>query len=211
MSDKKKNGRAEATRAALLKAGRQLFGTRGYADTSLDDVAQSAGLTKGAVYHHFSNKGDLFRAVYELVKQELGGKVFPARTVSAEEIWQELLERCRAFVDAHTDSAVQRIVLLDARAVLSWEQWHEIENKYGVVMLRGVLRRAMHRGVIDEQPLHPLAMVLSGAVTAACMLVANAEDPPAARAEAMAVIERLLAGLQRRPVPRPSGDPDESG
>jgi hypothetical protein len=118
------------------------------------------------------------------------------------------VSRCRAFIDAHTDPCVHRIVLLDARAVLSWEQWHEVESNHGIVLLRGYLRRAVHRGVIEAQPLHPLAMILSGALMSACMLVANAEDPAKANGEAMAIVERLLLGLRKQqPPPAPAPAP----
>jgi AcrR family transcriptional regulator len=195
-SKSKKVEQGDATRQALLRAARQLFGANGYAATSLDDIVEKARVTKGALYHHFSSKEELFRRVFEAVKKEVSGQVFPARAVTAADTWEDLLERCRAFVDAHVDARVQRIVLLDARAVLSWQQWQDVERDYGTVMLRAGLRRAMHRGVIDPQPLHALAMILGGALTAACMLVANADDPAQARREATSIVERLLEGLR---------------
>jgi AcrR family transcriptional regulator len=202
----KKIEQGDATREALLASARRLFGSQGYADTSLDQVAQSAGVTKGALYHHFSGKEELFRLVYETVKKELARDAYPVNVVEDDAaLWRDLISRCRAFIEAHTEPQIQRIVLMDARAVLSWDEWHKVETEYGVVALRGYLRRAMHRGVIAQQPLHSLAMILAGAMTQACMLVANAADRDSAIDEAMAIIERLLDGLRPRPTGGASG------
>jgi AcrR family transcriptional regulator len=199
----KKVEHGEATRHALVAAAREMFGDRGYADTSLDEIVRRAGCTKGALYHHFSGKRDLFRAVFEAVKKELSQQAFPVQ-VARDDIWGDLLSRCRSFIEAHVEPRVQRIVLLDARSVLSWEEWHRVESEYGVVMLRGGLRRAVHRRVIAPQPLQALAAILVGALGEACVLVANAADRERALDEAVAIIERLLGGL-RPPGPEPAG------
>ena len=197
----RKVAQGEATRAALITAARDLFGSRGYADTSLDEIVRASGVTKGALYHHFTGKEQLFRVVFESVKQELSRVVAEAQMPPSP--WESLLAGCRTFIEVHTDPAVQRIVLLDARAVLSWEAWREVDRQWGTVILRAGLRRGMTRGVFEPQPLHSLAAILSGALTEACMLVANADDPAAARTEAIAVIERLLQGLRVQ-----TGSPD---
>ena len=193
----KKVAHGEATRHALLATARELFGAKGYAETSLDEIVHASGVTKGALYHHFSGKESLFLAVFESVKQELSRIVAEAQM--PPEPWESLLAGCRTFIEVHTDPAVQRIVLLDARSVLSWEAWHEVDSKWGTVILRAALRRVTNHGIIRPEPLNSLAAILSGALTEACMLVANAEDPDAARAEAIGVIERLLRGLQVAP------------
>jgi len=113
----KKLEQGDATRLALLRAGRELFGAKGYAETSLDEIVEAAEVTKGALYHHFANKEELFLNVFEAVKKELGGVVFPPRSLRPDEVWDDLVSRCGAFIDAHTDPSVLRIVLLDARAV----------------------------------------------------------------------------------------------
>ena len=187
----------EATRHALLGGARALFGSQGYAETSLDEIVLAAGVTKGALYHHFSGKEELFRAVFQSVKEELSRVVVEAQM--DPDPWTSLLAGCRTFIEAHTDPGVQRIVLLDARAVLSWEAWHEVDSQYGTVILRSVLRRAVNHGLIEPHPLNSLATILSGGLTEACMLVANAADPAAARVEAIEIIERLLQGLRVGP------------
>ena len=193
----RKVAQGEVTRRALLDAARDLFGARGYAETSLDQIVAAAGVTKGALYHHFGGKEQLFRAVFRSVKQELSRVVAAAQW--QPDPWTALVAGCRTFIEAHTDPGVQRIVLVDGRAVLSWEAWHEVDSEYGTVILRSALRRAINHGLIEPQPLNLLATILSGSLTEACMLVANADDSAAARREAVAIVERLLQGLQVSP------------
>lgn len=193
----RKVAQGEATRQALLDAARELFGAQGYAETSLEQIVAAASVTKGALYHHFGGKEQLFREVFRSVKQELSRVVAAAQW--NPDPWTALLAGCRTFIEAHTDPRLQRIVLLDGRAVLSWEAWHEVDSEYGTVILRSALRRAINHGLIELQPLNSLATILSGSLTEACMLVPNAEDPAAARREAIAIVDRLLQGLRVSP------------
>ncbi len=194
----RKVAQGEATRASLVATARDLFGSNGYAETSLEEIVQASGVTKGALYHHFSGKEELFRVVFQSVKQELSRAVAEATCQMPPSPWESLLAGCRTFIEVHTDPAVQRIVLLDARAVLSWEAWREVDGQWGTVILRAALRRGITRGILEPQPLNSLAAILSGALSEACMLVANADDPATARAEAIAIVERLLQGLRVR-------------
>jgi AcrR family transcriptional regulator len=179
-----------------VAAGRQLFGTRGFADTSLDDVVAHARVTKGALYHHFTGKEDLFSAVYETVQREVSDLV--VAEFLRPDPWEALLLGCDLWIDAHLDPSVQRIVMRDARAVLGWERVRDVEARFGAVPLRGVLRRAIQRGLIDPQPLRPLALIVMGGLTEACFYVADAGDPSVAREEVRALLLRLLTGLQSR-------------
>jgi len=198
----------DATRQALLAAARELFGTQGYADTSLDEIVQAAGVTKGALYHHFSGKEALFHCVFEAVKKELSYQAFPVIIGPSDaQVWQDLLTCCRRYIQVHTDPHVQRIVLRDARSVLSWDDWHTIERDYGVVLLRGFLRRAIHRRILQPLPLQALAMLLTGALNEACMLVANATDQTKALNEAILITEQFVEGLRLRPTPDPEAAP----
>jgi AcrR family transcriptional regulator len=187
----------DATRDALVASARDRFGRLGYAATSLEEIVRSAGVTQGALYHHFRGKQDLFRCVFEAVKRELSREAFPI-DLASDDAWGDLVWGCRSFIEKHADPSVQRIVLIDARSVLSWDDWHKVESEYGVVLLRGTLRRLVHRGIIEPQPLNSLAMILGGALSQACMLVTNTEDHAGAIDEAMAIIERLLEGLRPR-------------
>jgi AcrR family transcriptional regulator len=185
----------DATRQALVQTARQLFGSRGYAETSLDAIVAAAGVTKGALYHHFTGKQELFQVVFEEVKRDLSGQL--TSVLPDPDSWTGIIKGCRLYIETHTDPAVQRIVLLDARAVLSHDAWRRVDSQWGAVMFRGAFRGAMNRGVIVRLPLNTLAMTVTGALSEACLLVANAADPDAARTEAFMVVEQLLQGLRR--------------
>lgn len=183
----------EETRTELVAAATGLFGERGYKATSLDAIAAEAGVTKGALYHHFSGKDDLFKAVYETVKRDLSVEL--TRVLPHPDPWTGLKEACRTYIESHTDPSVVRIVLLDARAVLNHDVWREVDRQWGAVMFRGAFRRAMNRGVMVQAPLNEVAMLLTGALAEACLLVANSDDPGRTKRETLVVVEHFLRGL----------------
>lgn len=211
-----KGARGTSTRADLVTAARVEFGMRGYAETSVDGIVARAGVTKGAFYHHFSGKKELFARVFEEVKRELSRAAFVTHVdhhpfvareaqprvlrASAEqsdtELWLQLVERCRRFIELHTRPEVQRIVLIDARWVLTWEELQRVEGEWGVVLLRADLRRAIRRGIVGRVPLHALAVTLTGALNEACMFVINAPERDPALTEVMSIIGRFLQGLR---------------
>jgi AcrR family transcriptional regulator len=192
----KREAQGDATRLALINASRELFGERGYAATSIDEVAAHAGVTKGALYHHFAGKADLFQEVYEQVMREVSDQV--VSRFNEPDHWTALTSGCQLMIDAQLDPAVRRIALHDARSVLSWDVVHLIESRYGAVGIRGALRKAMHGGVIEVQPLRPLALLLAGAISEACFYVADSEDPAQAREEVGRLMVRILEGLKTR-------------
>jgi AcrR family transcriptional regulator len=186
--------RTAATRRALLDAGRELFAERGFANTPREDVVERAGVTRGALHHHFGRKEALFKAVFEDLEEEIGTRVMAAAVTGADPMAQLRLG-CQAFLDAALDPAVQRIVLLDAPAVLGWEGWREVEARHGLGLVTESLRAVMAAGQIDEQPVEPLAHVLLAALNEAALLVASADDHDATRRTVGATIDRLLARL----------------
>ncbi|MGQ0802957.1 MAG: TetR/AcrR family transcriptional regulator [Actinomycetota bacterium] len=190
----RKAAQGQATREALLQAARKLFGEQGYAGTSTEDVVAQAGVTKGALYHHFEGKPDLFRAVFEQLKHEISDQV--AEVFMERDPWRALSGGCQSVVDAQLDPAVRRIVLHDARSVLGWETVRDVDNRYGAVALRGALRKAMRAGVLREEPLRPLALLLTGALSEACFYVADADDPAAARREVGDLVTAMLEAFR---------------
>lgn len=185
------------TRAALLAAARKLFTDRGFADTPTEEIVQRAGVTRGALYHHFRDKEDLFRAVHEEVERDLVQKIGVV-VLSQQDPWKRLEAGSQAFLDACLEPAVHRIALLEAPTVLGWEAWREIESRYGLGLIQQGLEAAMDAGVIETQAVPPLAHMLLGALTEAGLLLARSPDPGAARAEIGATVERLLNGLRYR-------------
>jgi AcrR family transcriptional regulator len=186
--------RGAATRAALLRVGRELFAERGYAGVGTEEIVARAGVTRGALYHHFADKRDLFRAVHEELEQALVAGI-GERIAGIEDPWDLMLSGVRAFLDACTDPAVMQISLIDAPAVLGWVQWREIDERYGLGLISFGLQNAIDGGVLAPRPVRPLAHLLMGAMAEAAMVIANADDPRAARAEVEPPLIALLEGL----------------
>jgi AcrR family transcriptional regulator len=194
----RKAEQSEATRAALIGAARGLFAERGYAGVGTEEIVRAAGVTRGALYHHFAGKEDLFRAVYEDIEAELVQEI-AAGAMTATDPVQALRGGAKAWLDACEDPAVQRIALLDAPSVLGWEQWREIGLKYGFGLVEGTLQAAMDAGLIERQPVRPLAHLVLGAIDEAAMVVARADDDGHTRAEVGEAVERFIDHLAPRP------------
>ena len=182
------------TRESLVTAAREPFGLKGYAATSTEEIVERAGVTKGALYHHFADKESLFRAVFEQVQREVSDAA--VAEFNQPDAGAALLAGCRLWVEAHADPAVRQIALIDARGVLGWQTAREIETRFSTVALRGALRKAMHAGVVQRLPLRPLALMLIGALSEACLYVAAAEDTAGARVEVGDLVLALLSGIR---------------
>jgi AcrR family transcriptional regulator len=186
--------RSAATRRALLDSGRALFAAGGFAGTAREDIVGQAGVTRGALYHHFVGKEQLFRAVYEEMERDIAERILTAAAAGSDPA-EQLSLGCRAFLDLATDPAVQRIALIDAPSVLGWRTWREVEAVYGLGLVRDGLQAAMDAGQIAHQPVTPLSHVVLAALNEAALYIAGATDPAAARAEMGAVLDGLLARL----------------
>jgi AcrR family transcriptional regulator len=188
--------RSEATRDALIEAARVLFAERGYAAVGTEEIVRAAGVTRGALYHHFDGKRDLFEAVYERIEIELAQRIASgALNAGATAPLEAMRVGAEMFLRAATEPEAQRIVLLDGPSVLGWDRWREIAAEHGLGLIEATLQAAIEAGAIAEQPVRPLAHVLMGALDEAAMLVARAEDPERMRAEVGRTLDALLAGL----------------
>jgi AcrR family transcriptional regulator len=188
-----------ATRQALISAARRRFGSVGFAATSLDDVVADAGVTKGALYHHFRNKGDLFVAVYEELEGELTGVGTEAAVGAKDAV--ELLQRAfGAFLDLALTPEIQRISLIDAPSVLGAAQKHEIDTRYSLAGVRLAVQVGIEAGDIVPHDAETLAQLLIAACGHAAVMIATAEDHVTARHQIGAALDTLIAGLrpQRR-------------
>jgi AcrR family transcriptional regulator len=189
--------RSEATRGALIAAARPLFAERGFAGVGTEEIVRAAGVTRGALYHQFTDKTELFAAVFERVEAELSERIGAAAiAIGAADPLSALRAGTAAWLDASTEPETQRIVLLDGPAVLGWERWRAIAMRYGFGLVETVLQGAIDAGQLRPQPVPPLAHVLIGAVDEAALYVATAADTKRARDEVDAVLGRLLASLR---------------
>jgi AcrR family transcriptional regulator len=184
--------RRARTRAALLAAGRILFTEQGFAGAGREEIVERAGLTRGALYHHFASKEDLFAAVYEEVERDLCDAVVAAAVaVATDDPVEGLLLGALAFLDAAATPEVRRIVLLDGPAVLTPEVQHEIAQRYGLGLVREALRAADVAGRLVVGPVDLLAPVLLAALHEAAESVADGADPQGMRH----IVEGLLNAI----------------
>lgn len=188
--------RSEATRDALIEAARVLFAGRGYAGVGTEEIVRAAGVTRGALYHHFDGKRGLFEAVYERVEAELAERIAAgAIGTGAASPLEAMRAGAETFLRACTEPEAQQIALLDGPSVLGWDRWREIAAQHGLGLIEATLQAAIEAGAIRDQPLRPLAHVLMGALDEAAMLIARAEDPEQMRAEVGLTLDTLLAAL----------------
>jgi AcrR family transcriptional regulator len=187
--------RGQATREALVAAARELFVTQGYFATGTEEIVARAGVgTRGALYHHFADKRALFEAVFEAVEIDLLARAVP--TGRATDTWGVLVTGLQGFLTAALEPEVQRIILVDGPAVLGWNEWRELEAKYGVGVIEAALDVAMEEGTIVRQPARELAHLILAVLDEAALLIAHSGEPEVARANASAALGQLLEGLR---------------
>jgi AcrR family transcriptional regulator len=187
--------RSEATRRRLVTAARTLFGDRGYADVGTEEIVRAAGVTRGAMYHQFRDKADLFAAVAEEVEAEIAARIASGAAGFAADPVGALRSGAQLFRDTCAVPEVERIILLDAPAVLGAAAWRDLAGRYGLGLIQFALQAAIDAGAIVPQPVVPLSHVLVGALNECALYVAQAEDPPAAREQCTAILDRILHSL----------------
>jgi AcrR family transcriptional regulator len=188
--------RSAATRDALISAARKLWGLRGYAEVGTPEIAATAEVTRGAMYHQFADKAALFAEVVEAVEQDLmarmgalvagSGATTPANAIRAA---------VDAWLEVSGDPEVRQLILLDAPSVLGWAGFRDVAQRYSLGMTEQLLTEAIRAGQLAEQPVRALAHVLIGALDEAAMAIATADDPKRARRETEEVLHRLIDAM----------------
>jgi len=188
--------RTAQTRAALITAARRLFGAEGFAEVGAERVVREAGMTRGALYHQFADKADLFAAVLDEVEAEIAQRVVSAVAgFDPADTTGMLVAGAGAWLDASAEPDLQRIVLLDGPSVLGWDRWREICLRHTVGLIAALLQDGIDRGSLAPQPVQALTHVLVGAVDEAALYIAQAADGAAARADMDLVLRRLTLAL----------------
>lgn len=188
--------RSAATRVALVEAARRLFAAQGFAGVGTEAIVREASVSRGALYHQFADKTELFAAVLEDVERdvsqhlaEVAGAAAEAGFVevmlAAQEAWLELCER----------PDIQRIVLVDGPSVLGWIRWREICQPHVLGLIRALLDQGIAAGQVEQQPVVPLSHALIAVADEAALYVASAADPATARREMVDVTRRFLSAL----------------
>ncbi|MEU9685529.1 TetR/AcrR family transcriptional regulator [Amycolatopsis japonica] len=190
--------RSQSTQTALITAARTLFAEQGYAAVPADEIVRAAGVTRGALYHHFGDKQGLFRAVIEQIETEITEDL---KTVlgAAGDPWTGALGVLSRFLDLCLRPEVVRIALTDAVSVLGWQEWRELENRYGLGLITEILESAAADGLLIDAPIPELAQLVLSACAEAALMIAHAEDPAAAKEKALAALVALLSGLVKQP------------
>jgi AcrR family transcriptional regulator len=192
--------RSAATRDALVRAARGLWGRRGYADVGTPEIAGAAGVTRGAMYHQFTDKASLFREVVEAVERDVMARMSTAVAESGAHTPADAIRAAvDAWLDVSGDPEVRQLILLDAPSVLGWAGFRDVAQRYSLGMTEHLLVEAIRAGQLARQPTRPLAHVLIGALDEAAMAIATADDPECARRETRQVLHRLIDGMLHDP------------
>jgi AcrR family transcriptional regulator len=186
--------RSEATTSQILAVARKLFARDGYAATSLDAIVKSCGMTKGAFYHHFKDKAELFAAVYEEEERKLG-EAMAAAYLQKKDPWAGFAAGSKAFLEASFDPGVQQVTLIDAPSALGFERMREIQSRHTLALMKGGLKQAMAAGRIRRREIEPLANVLFGGMCQAVTFVLHSDDQSSALKKVNRELTAVLDGL----------------
>jgi AcrR family transcriptional regulator len=191
-----------ATTRRLIDVARELFARDGYARVGTAEIVRRAGVTRGALYHHFGSKEALFAAVLDDVQRDVAARVAAAAEGETDP-WEQLRAGSHAFLEAALDPEIGRIALIDAPAVLGWDAWRRSDAEHSFRLLRSALEALVSFGAIDVASPEAAAHLLSGAMNEAALWVARADPVPPALAAATDALDRLLEGLRPRGSPPP--------
>ncbi len=178
-----------------MTAARALFAEKGFAGTSTEEIVRTAGVTRGAMYHHFASKEDVFEAVLAREQEGLARRIQEA-AAKKKGAWAQLKAGCDEFLSACLDPDVQQITLIDAPAVLGARRIEEMECPRSIEMLTEVLERAMRQGALRKRPAMPLAQLLFGALCQAAVVAARSPDGEASMKQMRKELQRLLDAVQ---------------
>jgi AcrR family transcriptional regulator len=187
---------SESTRSALVSSAVELFTKRGYAGTSLDEIAKRARVTKGALYHHFSGKQALFEAAFDAVESLVFTHLEKIMN-GPETPWERALSGLRAFIASCLDPAYQRIAIHEAPVVMGWERWREAEDRASFGLIRASLEALIEAGDVDDVPVEITSRLLFGALSSAATEIASSADPKKVGAQIESVIVQLLERVRR--------------
>lgn len=184
----------ESTRQALVDGAVALFTERGYAGTSLDEIARRARVTKGALYHHFNGKQAVFEAAFAAVEADTVDRL-TAVVSAARDPWEAALAGLRAYLQVCLEPAYQRLVINEAPVVMGWQRWRTAEENATFDLIRSAVGAVMDTRSVVELPSEPLTRLLFGALNAGAVAIANSSDPAQTRADVQRCVERIVWGL----------------
>jgi AcrR family transcriptional regulator len=191
--------RAAATRAMLIATARVLFAEAGYHLTGTNEIVARASVTRGALYHHFAGKEDLFAEVFRIVAGELVARSNASVAGLSGDLWSQVSAAFRHYLElVASESEYQRILLIDGPVVLGWNRWRDLQAEFVAHGAADALRMLMDQGLVASQPTGPLANLLQAALNDAALAIANADHPEQVSREVTDAFLSLLYGLRNR-------------
>jgi AcrR family transcriptional regulator len=185
--------RSSATIGAILAAARKLFALHGFEATSIDDIADQAGVAKGAIYHHFASKQEIFTQVLDSLQAEIAAAPIPPAARQTADVLDQIAAGVLRYLDASMQPGVKRILFLDGPVVIGWDKWREIDDRYFAAGTKAALSHAFGKRVSPRE-LDALAHLVMGAVMEAALVCAKADDPAKSAREHVAALRKLLEG-----------------
>lgn len=179
----------------LLDAARALFVEKGYASTGTEEIVARAGVTRGALYHQFSDKKDLFHALFVTVLDEVALELFAQTMEEITDDRDDLVVGTRILLDLFSRPDIKQIVLLDGPVVLGWAEWRQIQEPLYRALLTHALEHLVDEGLVSKQPPEPLADLIAGSVMQAGLAIANAKDTKKAHRVYSRSLNQLLLPL----------------
>ena len=192
----KRAAQGRATRGQLIEVATSLFADHGYEGTSIEAVLTAAGVSRGALYHHFAGKEALFTAVLEVLSDRITAQITEVISGCADPV-DAVRAAALGWIDLAGDPVIQRIMLVDAPSVLGWEQWRAMDEGRTVGAMRDMLQAVSDTGRLPGELVVPFAHMILAALDEAAMVVARAPDSRVAVAEERQAVEEFLARLLR--------------
>ncbi|NOU96746.1 TetR family transcriptional regulator [Paenibacillus sp. LMG 31456] len=180
----------------IIEVARSYFTEHGYADSTLEDIAKEAELTRGSIYHHFRNKKGLFHIVLESVQKEIAERI-ETEAAKSDDVWEQLFFGCRAFVAAAVEPRNKRVLLIDGPAVLGWEAWRIMDEHNSMRLLRGQLQIMEQQGCLKPVSIDAMTHCLSGALNESALWIAQMPDYQQSLEATMSVISHILNGFRK--------------
>jgi AcrR family transcriptional regulator len=196
MSPRRSNEeRSRLTQDKLTNAARRLFDEHGYADTAIDDIARAAGVTRGAVYHHFGGKQQLFRAVIEEIQDQLAEHV-DRNADKYEDPWDAFIGGWLSALEQMPTGGMGRVLMLEGPTVLGYQEWQAIDDAHFHATVTAAVEYFMQEGTVAAQPVEPVVRVLLTISNALGTLISSSDEPNTTREAVAPVWAQLLNGLR---------------
>jgi AcrR family transcriptional regulator len=193
-STTRRAARGRATREQLIEVATRLFAERGYEDTSIEAVLAAAGVSRGALYHHFAGKDALFVAVAERVGERITAEM-AAAVADVRDPVAVVRAGALAWIDLAGDPVIQRVILIDAPSVLGYERWRNMDEQQSLGTARALLQAVADAGQLRPDLVDAFAHMILAALDEMALVIARAEDPEAAMASGRVAVEELLRRL----------------